>query len=138
MENVRSVGILIMVSGSNIKHGLKLLNPADRILIVFLLLIIIAGFYLQLSGKQAQYIQVTIDDSIFGKYQLTKDKVIEINQGTTLEIKGGRFRLRESSCPHQICVKQGWSKGQPIICVPQKLIISVIKGSGEKEIPLTY
>ena len=127
-----------MVSGSNIKHGLKLLNPADRILIVFLLLIIIVGFYMQFSGKQAKYIQVTIDDKIFDKYQLNKDQMIEINPGTILEIKGGRFRLRESSCPHKICVKQGWSKGQPIICVPQKLIISVVKGSGEKDMPVTY
>lgn len=138
MENVRSVDILIMVSGNKIKHGLKLLNAADRILIIFLLLVIFVGFYLQLSGKQAQNIQIVINDEVFGRYQLAKDQVIEINQGTILEIKDERFRLRESSCPHQICVNQGWSNGQPIICVPQRLVISVIKEAGDKEIPLTY
>lgn len=138
MENVQNVDMSIMVSGNNIKQGIKLLNPADRILIVILFVIIIVGFYLQLSGKQAKYINVTINDEIFGKYQLSKDQVININQGTILEIKDGRYRLRESSCPHQICVKQGWSKGLPIICVPQKLVISVIKESGEQEMPITY
>ncbi|MDP8221299.1 MAG: NusG domain II-containing protein [Candidatus Stygibacter frigidus] len=127
-----------MVSGHKIKHGLKLLNSADKILIVFLLLFIIMGFYLQLSGSQAKNIQVVINDKTFGRYQLTKDQLIKINEGTILEIKDGRFRLRESSCPHQICVKQGWSNGQPIICVPQRIVISVVKESGDKDIPLTY
>ncbi|MCF7912382.1 MAG: NusG domain II-containing protein [Candidatus Cloacimonetes bacterium] len=115
-----------------------MLNFPDIVLVVILLLAVGLIFILQLSNQKAGFIQVKVDNAIVGKYPLDKDRTIEINPGTILEIKDGKYRLASSACKKQICVKQGWSSNQPIICVPQKLIISIRKDAGKSESPLTY
>jgi hypothetical protein len=127
-----------MVSGNNLKQGIKLLNLSDIVLVVIILVAICFSLFLQLSGTTTGTLQVTIDDYLLGKYQLNEDRQIELNQGTILEIKDGKYRLVSSICKGQICVKQGWSSSQPIICVPQRLIISVVHESDKRELPLTY
>jgi hypothetical protein len=123
-----------MESGKlSVLSGIRLLNLADISLIVVIIAIsIIAygrGFYS--DRNEIKHIQVIIEGTITGAYELSKDQIVEINSGTILEIKDGRFRLRESSCPRQICVKQGWSISQPVICVPQKLVISPMSQQSE-------
>ena len=50
----------------------------------------------------------------------------------TIQVEPGRIRVREASCPDQICVEQGWiSDGTvPIVCLPNRLIIEIV-GGGE-------
>ena len=44
------------------------------------------------------------------------------------EVKNGKIRLTEASCPDKICEKTGYigSAGQSIICVPNKITVSVV------------
>lgn len=48
------------------------------------------------------------------------------------EVKNGKIRLTNASCPDKICEKTGYigSPGQSIICVPNKITVAVV-GSGE-------
>ena len=48
------------------------------------------------------------------------------------EVKDGKIRLTEASCPDKICEKTGYigSSGQSIICVPNKITVAVV-GSDE-------
>lgn len=48
------------------------------------------------------------------------------------EVKNGKIRLTNASCPDKICEKTGYidSAGQSIICVPNKIAVSVV-GSSE-------
>ena len=48
------------------------------------------------------------------------------------EVKNGKIRLAEASCPDKICEKTGYigSSGQSIICVPNKITVAVV-GSDE-------
>ena len=50
-----------------------------------------------------------------------------------VEAEPGRIRVREASCPDQICVQRGWLDGgrEPIVCLPAKLVIRLEKESGE-------
>jgi hypothetical protein len=43
----------------------------------------------------------------------------------TVEVEGGKIRMREANCPEQICVKQGWIQepGASIVCLPGEIII---------------
>ncbi len=122
----------------NYFKGIKLLNRKDLVLIISLLLIMTAGFISELPKKKADYIEVKFNDLVVGRYRLDIDQAVEINSGTILEIASGRFRLKSSACPRQYCVKQGWSVTQPIICVPQKLIISVVRDKKNKNMLITY
>ena len=49
--------------------------------------------------------------------------------GLTIEILNYHVRVKESSCPNKVCVKQGFisSMGQQIICVPNGIVIQIEK-----------
>lgn len=46
---------------------------------------------------------------------------------STVEVEGGRIRMREAPCPGRVCVNHGWieSPGQSIACVPGEILIRV-------------
>ena len=50
-----------------------------------------------------------------------------------VEVEPGRIRVREADCPDQICVDRGWleADGQPIVCLPNTLVIQVEAPSGD-------
>lgn len=52
---------------------------------------------------------------------------------TVFEIADGKIRVREAVCPDKICEKTGYIgyAGQSIICVPEKIVITVESGSDE-------
>ena len=53
----------------------------------------------------------------------------------TIQAEPGRIRIVESSCPGQDCVHTGWASraGQQIICLPNRLVIS-LEGSSSGDI----
>jgi hypothetical protein len=53
-----------------------------------------------------------------------------------VEIEGGKARMLSAQCPDKLCVHQGWisHKYNPIICLPQKIIISIEDAAGEEEV----
>jgi len=64
--------------------------------------------------------------------QLDKDQEIFLHDGKMIvEIKSKKLRIKQSDCPHQVCVHAGWiaHPGEAIICVPYKTVIEI--GSAE-------
>lgn len=64
---------------------------------------------------------------------LDRDGVFHFDDiNAEFEVKNGKIRLINASCPDKICEKTGYigSSGQSIICVPQKITVTVV-GSGE-------
>ena len=59
---------------------------------------------------------------------------INTSEELTIQAEPGRIRIAESACPSQDCVHTGWISraGQQIICLPDKLVIS-LSGSGSQE-----
>ena len=59
---------------------------------------------------------------------LNKDKkvTIETSQGkNSVEIKQGRVRIADADCPRKLCMKQGWINRGSLICLPNRLIVTV-------------
>ena len=52
---------------------------------------------------------------------------IDEDEHVHIEAKHNSIRVKESTCPHQYCVRSGWisEEGRSIICVPYELIISI-------------
>jgi len=46
----------------------------------------------------------------------------------TIEIKGKRVRVKESSCPNKVCVKTGWIRrsGEIIVCAPNQVTVRIL------------
>jgi hypothetical protein len=54
---------------------------------------------------------------------------------TVVEIRGRRARVLSSPCQNQTCVAAGYihSRGQWTACLPNRVLVSVAGGSGEKK-----
>lgn len=62
---------------------------------------------------------------------LAEDRIERIEAGPVqmvVEVRGGRVRVRESTCPDRFCVRTGWigRPGQAIVCVPGRVVITVV------------
>lgn len=70
-------------------------------------------------------IRILVDGVESGTYSLGENQVININDTNKCEIKDGKVRMIEATCPDKLCMKQKAidSGGGTIICLPNKVII---------------
>ncbi|MDR3091080.1 MAG: NusG domain II-containing protein [Clostridiales bacterium] len=49
--------------------------------------------------------------------------------GVVVEIKGGKAGITRSTCPNQLCVRQGFtdSPSKPLVCLPNKVSVTIEK-----------
>ena len=83
--------------------------------------------------EQGAYVVVMVQNEEIARFSLDIDGTYDINGGTnTIEIKDGRVRMLEASCPNHLCIHQGWIRleGQSIVCLPNKVIVTV-RGTGD-------
>lgn len=117
-------------------------SAADRqrptlwdLLVALLVVAVAIALLLSFRQESGNFLTATIvlDGETIEQYDLTA-----LTQTVTLEVDGaaypltiqaepGRIRILESSCPGQDCVHTGWASkaGQQIICLPNRLVISL-------------
>lgn len=111
----------------------------DLVLIICILGIALIGMlgvrlYQQKLAGDGALVVVTVDGEERGRYPLDADisERIELGDGTfnVLEIADGYAQIREASCPDQICVKHNHIRytGETIVCLPNKVVVSVEGG----------
>lgn len=85
------------------------------------------------SGSCTQ-IRITVDGEEYGIYSLTQNQTIKIGDTNICEIKNGSVKMTEADCPDHLCMKQHavGSDGGTIVCLPNKVVITGIDGSGQK------
>lgn len=112
----------------------------DVILIALLLfLAVILYIIISVFGvSSGAYVEVTKNGEITGRYSLAEDASYVIGDDeeyNILIIKDGRAYITEASCPNMSCVGQGSidATGGSIICVPNRLIITVVSGTSQKD-----
>ncbi|NCB62225.1 MAG: NusG domain II-containing protein [Clostridia bacterium] len=84
---------------------------------------------------------VVLDNVTVAEYDLStvaEDFTFDVSGAEypiALEIGHNRIRIQHSDCPSQDCVRTGWvsRSGGQIVCLPNKLVISV-KGSQAPEV----
>ncbi|HPB18236.1 MAG TPA: NusG domain II-containing protein [Candidatus Cloacimonas sp.] len=112
------------------------LRPADIGLIVLVILTIIlsGGYFFRHKPDSKVYIYKA--NQLFGIYSLEEDKMIVIDVHNTVEIKNGKVRMKFSDCPDKRCVKQGFTKSMPIICLPNQVSIEIKANQNDKKLIL--
>lgn len=90
-------------------------------------------FGIRILRSEGASVLVTVDGEVFGEYPLDTGAEIRIGDGETynlLVIKDGKAQITEASCPDKLCVKQGEISfdGQSIICLPNKVVVTVTGG----------
>lgn len=112
--------------------------------IVFILALVIIcavlglGFFL-LRGE-GDSVTVTVDGSVFGTYSLSSDVTVEITNAdgeitNVLIIRDGAAHVESASCPDGICVahKPISREGESIVCLPNRVVITVYKADEQNE-----
>lgn len=113
----------------------------DWILIAVLLVAAVVAyfgirFYQKANTKEAVAV-VTVDGVEYGRYPLNEDRTerITLENGSynVLAIKDGYADMTEASCPDQICVNHNKisRKNETIVCLPDKVVVTI--ENGEKE-----
>lgn len=109
----------------------------DIIFIVVLLVIVsVIGAIYFFARAEGDTVFVTVDGEFFAEYPLSKDRTVEIRTGEKLNIlviKNGEAYVSEASCPDGICAahKPISRDGESIVCLPNKVVITVRVTSGE-------
>ena len=104
-------------------------NDAIFIAALFLVFAVVGALFL-IFGKKGDTVIVTVDKAVYGEYPLHRDTTVEIrSQGSCnlLIIRDGCAFVESASCPDGICVshKPISLDGESIICLPNKVVISV-------------
>ena len=101
------------------------------ILIAFVIWLASSFFY---SGE-SNYLRITVDNEVYGEYELTEDQEIAINDTNICAILHGNASMIFGDCPDKVCVHSlAISKsGQTIICMPNKVVLEIV-GSDASQI----
>ena len=119
--------------------GRKFRNDLIFIAAVLALVAIGAAALFFLRGEGST-VQVEVNGTVIGTYPLSVDREVEIITGENgeernlLVIKDGKATVTAATCPDGICAshKPISREGESIVCLPHKVVITVIGGSGEE------
>ena len=87
----------------------------DNILILGILFIalVVLGIQLLHSANGTEKVKITVDGKVFGTYLLSEDRTVSVNETNIVLITEG--------------------SGESIICLPNKVVVS-IEGGGEEKL----
>ena len=115
----------------------------DLIMIAALLLVVsLIGVCVYVFRAEGDKVEVRVDGKLYGTYLLSQDITVEIITGDNNEhinvpvIKDGKASVTEADCPDGICSshKPVWREGESIVCLPNKVTVTVVK-EGESGAP---
>lgn len=89
--------------------------------------------YMRFRSGRDSYAIIECGD-ISKSVSLDKDGLFSIDGINALfEVQDGKIRIKEAECPDKICERTGYigSPGQSIICVPERITVTVRNSSDE-------
>ena len=116
----------------------KLKNDVIFILVLLVAVSALGAIYF-LAREDGNTVTITVDGELFAEYPLDEDRTVEIRIGENLNvlvIENGKAYVSEASCPDGICSahKPIYREGESIICLPNKVVVTV-SISGEENAP---
>ncbi|MCL2065136.1 MAG: NusG domain II-containing protein [Candidatus Cloacimonetes bacterium] len=76
---------------------------------------------------------IHFNNEIYGIFALNRENTIHLDTLVTIVIFEGKAKISFSTCKDQLCVNQGWSNKQPIVCVPNKTMIDFHDEKDDKD-----
>jgi hypothetical protein len=112
---------------------------ADTFLLTLLVTLSVASFFFVRNViPHGTDVIVEVKGKLMYSLSLENNTRIEIPGArgiTVVEIRDGKVRVAESSCPNKICVKQGWIDRGVIVCLPNQVVIRVgTEAHGTKQV----
>ena len=118
------------------------MKKADFILIAVVAVIVgvILFFLYGVNNDAGAYVQIEVDGKIVETLSIDTDTTREItsdeNGTNTLIIKDGYAKMTEANCPDGLCTNQKRisRNGESIICLPHKVVVSVVNENDSEQI----
>ena len=114
---------------------------ADGLFILFSVLIGVSAFLLLFFARSdGERIEVRYAGELLGEYSLAVDGEHTFLDGAiVVKIEGGEAFVSHSDCPDGSCMLMGRvsAGGESIICLPNRISITVLGGRGEVDIPIS-
>lgn len=118
------------------------MKKADFILIAVVAVVVgVMLFFLYgVNNNSGAYVQIEINGKIVETLPIDQDTTQEIvsdnNEKNTLIIKDGYAKMTEANCPDGICTnhKRINKNGESIICLPHKVVVSIVNENDSDEI----
>ena len=105
---------------------------------ILLILIILAAaaallIWRATTREVGSSVEVRVDGVLLATLPLDKDDSMVIGDGdhtNTLIIQDGVASISAASCPDHVCIKRGTIRydGESIVCLPNRLVVTVING----------
>jgi hypothetical protein len=112
---------------------------ADGILFLLLLSVSLSGIlFIKNSMPQSGSVLVEVNGKPVYILPLDKNTVLSVEGpagNTTIEIKDRRVRITDSPCSNKLCIKQGWITGGSIVCLPNRVVVTVGNKDRQKDGP---
>lgn len=105
-------------------------NDKILILIVCAIAALFGGYHFLKKDAEAGIVKVQVAGSVYGTYSLQNDQVVDIDEHNRMKIENGTVTMTWATCPDQICVEHRAisREGESIICLPNKVVLSIIEG----------
>lgn len=109
-----------------------LIKPLEAVIIGLVLLGSIAVIFVMNNSRGSKTAVITCGE-VKRELSLEKDGVFGL-EGAEFEVKDGKIRIINAACPDKLCEKTGFigAPGQSIICVPNKITVTVGGDSDNK------
>jgi hypothetical protein len=112
---------------------------ADRILFLLLLSVSLAGiFFIKDIMPQSRSVLVEVNGNPVYILPLDKNRILSVEGpagNTTIEIKDHAVRITDSPCSNKLCIKQGWIQRGSIVCLPNRVVVTVGNKDRQKDGP---
>jgi hypothetical protein len=113
----------------SLKNILEGMTIADKILLSALILLSFSGiFYVKDILPKGRTVQIESGGRLVYLLPLDKDKTVSVDGligKTIIEIKDRKVRIIESPCRNKLCVKEGWVESGAILCLPNKVVVTI-------------
>lgn len=83
---------------------------------------------LQRIFPKGDTVYIIKNNQIIYVLSLTKDKTVTVETNgefNKVEIKHHKVRMADASCHQNLCVKQGWIGQGAVVCLPNKVIVTI-------------
>ncbi len=108
----------------------------DKILIFLIIAAAVFGIYyttMIMDSRHGNYAIVMVDGKEHSRIELEgaspREFTVASSRGyNTIEVGNNRIRIKDSTCPDKICVKEGWISrvNQMTVCMPNRVYIKIV------------
>ena len=113
----------------NLKSTGHKITIADKVLFSICVFLTFYSFvYVKEAMPKGTEVRIEVDGKLKYTFPLNQDRIIEFDGvigKTTVEIKSGKVRMKDAPCSNKICIHEGWIDRGSIICLPNKVIVTV-------------